>query len=208
MCIYTHYICNELRVTEIVYNCVYIVYKWFLYNIYILQGLCMFHLNFIRTQDTRFKRLPVLTWQLRQAVPQQDLGTSRGGYLSPTGPALALGWLHFHSVLIIDFARLWPPETIQKGIFLPNGSQHYWQSPRLLPTGPHPVSPPPQIWVVPRMDLALLFKFTVFCEHSLLPFLICPSLESRQGIEFKELFCWWRNTGTKRLSGFIRSPRA
>lgn len=57
-----------------------------------------------------------------------------------------------------------------------------------LLTCPHPVSLPPQIWMVPRMDLALVFKFIVFHEHSSLPFLIFPSLESRQGIGVKEIF--------------------
>lgn len=38
------------------------------------------------------------------------------------------------------------------------------------------------------MDSALVFKFTVSCEHSFLPLLICPSPESEQGIEVNLAF--------------------
>ena len=42
--------------------------------------------------------------------------------------------------------------------------------------------------MVPRMDSALVFKFTVSCEHSFLPLLICPSPESERGIEVNLAF--------------------
>ena len=38
------------------------------------------------------------------------------------------------------------------------------------------------------MDSALVFKFTVSCEHSFLPLLICPPSESEQGIEVNLAF--------------------
>lgn len=53
--------------------------------------------------------------------------------------------------------------------------------------------------MIPRMDLALVCKFTVFCECYCLPFLICPSPEIGERIEVNSAFLLIKEYGCQKI---------